>query len=179
MRVIGWAGVGLVGAISIVGCRTATRVAVVPRVDLSLEGGNRGYLMGTPPPPSEQRTTREMVQTDVEVPSWYQPKRSDRSKRMLKEIAPPEVDMAEQAGTGTQLAQGTYDTYTVKSNESLWSIAAKKEIYGKATRWRRIYDANRDILKSPDKVHAGMVLKIPRDQGKGKTMPDEGTTFKK
>ena len=130
MRVIGWAGVGLVGAISIVGCRTATRVAVVPRVDLSLEGGNRGYLMGTPPPPSEQRTTREMVQTDVEVPSWYQPKRSDRSKRMLKEIAPPEVDMAEQAGTGTQLAQGTYDTYEYKNGKFVLGDQVEKQAEG-------------------------------------------------
>ena len=169
-------GCGLMSVMVLSGCRTATRVADVPRVDLSLEGGNRGYLVGTPPPPSAQVTTREMVQADVEIPSLYKPKPGDKNRTILEEIAPPEVDLSGQGGAGTSPAPGTYDTYTVKKNESLWSIAAKK--YGRATRWRRIYDANRDVLKSPDQIHAGMVLKIPR-AGEKTTSTDEGTTFKK
>ncbi|MBI4597846.1 MAG: LysM peptidoglycan-binding domain-containing protein [Candidatus Omnitrophica bacterium] len=157
------------------GCRTATRVADVPRVDLVLEGGNRGYLIGTPPPPMEQKTSRQMVQTDVEIPSLYQPKPG--GGKVLKEVAPPEVDLSEQDAAPAAVEPGPYDTYTVKKNESLWSIAAKPEVYGKATRWRRIYDANRDILKTPDQVRPGMVLKIPR--GKTTQQNDEGTALKK
>ena len=168
----------MMGMVVVSGCRTATRVSEKPRVDLSLEGGNRGYLVGTPPPAAEQKSTRQIVETDVEIPSLYTPKPS--GKKMLKEIAPPEVDMSDQAGTQAAVERGPFDTYTVKNNESLWSIAAKPEIYGKATRWRRIYDANRDVLKSPDRLHPGMVLKIPR--GAGAPQPsskDESTTFKK
>ena len=170
-------GFGLIGMAFVSGCRTATHVADVPRVDLSLEGGNRGYLIGTAPPAGSQHMTREMVQTDLEIPSLFKLQPGQKSKKILTEIAPPEVDLSEPGGVGTPPAPGTYDTYTVKQNESLWSIAAKKEIYGKATRWRRIYDANRDMLKSPDKVRAGMILKIPRE--KRGAAADEGTTFRK
>ena len=70
----------------------------------------------------------------------------------------------------------------VKKGGSLWSIAAKPEVYGKATRGRRLFDANRDVLKSPDRLRPGMTLKIPRGQGEtsaASAEQDEGTTFKK
>lgn len=159
------------------GCRAATRVTTVPRVDLELEGaGNRGYLVGTPPPAGELKTTREMIETDVEIPSFYKPKRGTTAG--LEEIVPPEMDMED---TGGAPAAGPYDSYVVQKGDSLWSIAAKPEIYGKATHWRRIFDANRDLLKSPDRLKAGMTLKIPRGgEGAGETTyGDEGVTYKK
>ena len=161
------------------GCRAATRVTTFPRVDLDMEGtGNRGYLIGSPPPPGELKTTREMIETDVEIPSFYKPKRGASSGR-LEEIAPPEMDM-DDASTPTTVA-GPYGTYVVQKGDSLWSIAAKPEIYGRATHWRRIFDANRDLLKSPDRVRAGMTLKIPRgEEGAGETTyGDEGISHKK
>ena len=169
-------GCGVI-AMAVTGCRTATHKAELPRVDLAVEGsGNRGYLMGTPPPVSSQKATREMVQTDIEIPSFYRP--THGSKKILKDLAPPEVDMADQSGAVVSPQPGTYDTYTVKKNDSLWSISSK--VYGRATKWRRIYDANRDQLKSPDQLHAGMVLKIPHGtSASGRSSDDEGTTFKK
>ena len=171
----GWyIAAGLVG-VGTLGCRAATRVAEFPGVDLALEVGNRGYLMGTPPPVGADRnSTRQMVHTDVEIPSLYKP---THGKKVLQEIAPPEVDMADQSGGGTAPALGSFDTYTVKRGESLWSIAAKT--YGRATHWRRIYDANRDQLKSPDQLHAGMVLKIPRDQSGHASPRNTETIFSK
>jgi hypothetical protein len=50
--------------------------------------------------------------------------------------------------------------YTVKGGDSLSKIA--RYIYGDASAFTRIFDANRDILKSPDVIHPGQVLKIPR-----------------
>lgn len=51
------------------GCRTATRVVEEPRVDLEMpEGGNRGFLVGTPPAAGGRKTTRQMVETEIEVP---------------------------------------------------------------------------------------------------------------
>ena len=175
---------GIAGALLLSGCRTATRVTEMSRVDLDLSsgGGNRGYLVGTPPPPGELKTTREMVETTIEVPSFYQPKRVGPPSG-LEGIAPPETGIGEEnaqepAEAG---ALGRYDTYVVQKGDSLWSIAAKPEIYGKATRWRRIFDANRDLLKSPDRVRPGMTLKIPREGGGGSstTYDDEGITSKK
>ena len=49
--------------------------------------------------------------------------------------------------------------YTVVSGDTLSHIA--KTFYGKAGQWHAIYDANRDQLDDPDKIHPGQVLKIP------------------
>ena len=62
----------------------------------------------------------------------------------------------------------------MKRGESLWSIAAKPDIYGKATRWRRIFDANRDLLKSPDRLKAGMKLRIPHEDENVEEPADDG-----
>lgn len=56
----------------------------------------------------------------------------------------------------------SYSIYTVKKNESLWDIAGKPEIYGDSTKWTLIYEANKDKIKKPDLIKAGMELKIPR-----------------
>jgi LysM repeat protein len=50
--------------------------------------------------------------------------------------------------------------YTVKGGDSLSKIA--RYIYGDASAFQKIFDANRDILKTPDVIHPGQVLKIPR-----------------
>jgi nucleoid-associated protein YgaU len=178
MRKITQVIVGLGGLLLVCGCRTATRVAEVPRVDLEMSGGNRGYLIGTPSEAPQLQTTRQMVETTLEVPSFYKPKRSGAPAIFEKtELS----DSTTQAAASITEAQGPFDSYVVQKGDSLWSIAAKKEIYGKATAWRRIFDANRSLLKSPDRLKAGMTLKIPRgDQyGDSTTYGDEGTTFKK
>jgi LysM repeat protein len=46
--------------------------------------------------------------------------------------------------------------YTVQSGDTLYSIARK---FGVS--WETIYDANRDILSSPDELKAGQQLRIP------------------
>ena len=175
MRRTAGMGVALMSMTLISGCRTAARVTEVPRVDLELSGGNRGYLVGMPPVPESLKTTRQMIETDVEVPSFYKPKHS-RTPVSLDVIAPPQMEDKEIFGS----VPATYDTYVVQKGDSLWSIAAKPQVYGKATQWRRLFDANRDLLKSPDQVRPGMTLKIPRgDDGGATTYSDEGITYKK
>ena len=166
------------------GCRSATKVTEVPRVDLDLSGGNRGYLIGTPPPEAaETKTTRRMVWTDIELPSFSKPPTRGTAPASLEAFTPPEQAVTAQgpaSGEAKMLAQ--YDTYVVQKGDSLTSIAAKPEIYGKASRWRRIFDANRGLLKSPDRVRTGMTLKIPRGEYHEKRRSNagnKGTLYKK
>lgn len=49
--------------------------------------------------------------------------------------------------------------YVVVSGDSLSKIAKRE--YGDADEWKRIYEANRDLLKDPDKIFPGQKLKIP------------------
>jgi uncharacterized protein YidB (DUF937 family) len=52
-------------------------------------------------------------------------------------------------------------TYTVVAGDSLSKIA--KRYYGDANAWRRIFEANRSLVKDPDKIHPGQVLRIPEE----------------
>ena len=50
-------------------------------------------------------------------------------------------------------------TYTVVAGDSLSKIAQRE--LGDASRWRAIYDANRDKIDDPDLIHPGQVLTMP------------------
>jgi nucleoid-associated protein YgaU len=61
------------------------------------------------------------------------------------------------ADAGQQLG----GVYVVQSGDMLSKIAQRT--YGSAGQWRRIYDANRDVLASPDALKVGMRLRIPAE----------------
>lgn len=50
-------------------------------------------------------------------------------------------------------------TYTVKAGDCLWNIA--KQFYGNGAEYTKIYNANTDKIKNPDKIYVGQVLTIP------------------
>ena len=50
-------------------------------------------------------------------------------------------------------------TYTVVAGDSLSKIAKRE--YGDANAWKRIYEANRDLIKDPDLIYPGQTFKIP------------------
>ncbi len=50
-------------------------------------------------------------------------------------------------------------TYTIKPGDTL-SLVARK-MYGQSHLWRIIFEANRDPLSVPGRIHPGQVLKIP------------------
>jgi nucleoid-associated protein YgaU len=50
-------------------------------------------------------------------------------------------------------------TYVVQGGDSLSKIA--KKFYGNANSWKRIFEANRDVIKNPDLIQPGWKLQIP------------------
>jgi len=50
--------------------------------------------------------------------------------------------------------------YTVKPGDTLWAIA--QSYYGDGAKYPVIFEANRDLLKDPNKIYPGQVLTIPR-----------------
>lgn len=182
----------VLAVLSAAGCRSMTKVSEIPRVDMELEGGNRGYLVGTPPQPEPRKMTRQMVETTIELPTralggtfsstedasdlTQASQEQDLSLGIATEAPQPAADGAAAAAS----ADASADTYVVQKGDSLWSIAARPEIYGKASRWRTLYDANRDVLKSPNDLQAGMRLKVPRTESAGSTTyDDDGISVKK
>ncbi|MCC7463528.1 MAG: LysM peptidoglycan-binding domain-containing protein [Gammaproteobacteria bacterium] len=72
-----------------------------------------------------------------------------------------ERHMAEQpkgdAGAGGVNAYAQY--HEVQKGETLGKIARK--YYGDASLYKTIFDANKDLLKDPDKIFPGQKLRIP------------------
>ena len=53
----------------------------------------------------------------------------------------------------------TSRTYTVEKGDTLSGIA--KKMYGNANKYPQIFEANKPMLKDPDKIYPGQVLRIP------------------
>ena len=78
-----------------------------------------------------------------------------------KPAAPTNPNAQKRPSSPTAPAQ--VKTYTVVSGDSLWKIAARKDVYGAGAQWRKIYDANKSTIGgNPDKLVVGQKLVIPR-----------------
>jgi nucleoid-associated protein YgaU len=69
----------------------------------------------------------------------------------------PETDETE-----TPSGAGNFDAtqwHEVKKGETLWKIA--EQYYGDGNLYPKIFDANRDILKDPNRINIGQKLRIP------------------
>lgn len=62
------------------------------------------------------------------------------------------------SASATPTGNGAH-SYTVRAGDTLSHIAQR--YYGKASDWRRIYDANRATIENPDLIHPGQQLTIP------------------
>ncbi len=52
-----------------------------------------------------------------------------------------------------------FDLYVIKKHDSLWRLANK--YYNNGGKWKVIFDANRDVLKSPQSLQPGTEIRIP------------------
>ena len=180
-RAFAWLMVGVAG-VGFAGCsRIQTKIVEKPRVDQEIQG-NRGYLKGSGPAGGSRRTTREMVETNVELPTWAE---MNPWRKPAKEEAPAEATSApgmpayepppsrgwqqqEQEeynlppisqGPSSVSAPAGGTAYTVQKGDTLQKISEK--FYGTTKNWTKIYKANKDVLKSPDRIRPGQKITIP------------------
>jgi len=79
---------------------------------------------------------------------------SSGSSTTAREVPKPAVpDPAAPVGHGA----GT--VYEIQAGDTLSAIA--KRHYGNANDWRKIYEANRDVIKNPDLIYPGQKITIP------------------
>ncbi|MBU6529214.1 peptidoglycan-binding protein LysM (plasmid) [Methylocystis sp. MJC1] len=51
--------------------------------------------------------------------------------------------------------------YTVQRGDTLWKIAESHYGHGKGGRYKEIFEANKELLRDPDKIYPGQRLRIP------------------
>ena len=72
----------------------------------------------------------------------------------------PKADFSDvESGSSSTAPSAAGRSYTVQKGDSLSKIAKRE--YGDAQQWRRIYDANRDLIQNPDLIYPGQVFRIP------------------
>jgi len=51
--------------------------------------------------------------------------------------------------------------YLIQKGDTLSHIAQR--YYGKASRWRELFEANREVIQDPDKIFPGQKIRVPID----------------
>lgn len=49
--------------------------------------------------------------------------------------------------------------YTIEKGDTLWKIAQR--FLGDGAKWKLIHAANADVIRNPDLIHPGQVIRIP------------------
>lgn len=83
----------------------------------------------------------------------------------IKRIDPTYSDLSADIGIDSSIPAPAEEsvqagrTYTVQPGDTLSKIA--KDVYGNASQYMKIFNANKDQLSDPDKIRAGQTLHIP------------------
>lgn len=78
-------------------------------------------------------------------------------RRRLREMRREyESEVAKQAQVHAEKEE---TTYTVVPGDTLWGISAR--FLGNGARWKEIYEANKDLIKSPNLIYPGQTFVIP------------------
>jgi len=164
-KVIGLVALSTVFMLS--GCMVRTYQMTRDRIDQDLSSGNRGYLQGRAPQidqSKERPSTRTTQVVEVELSSPF------KNKQSKKAAEPKAVQGSSSDNQGNvfepipgekmeTLPAGGFKEYKIGKNETLQKISQK--FYGTTKKWITIYNYNKDVLKGPDKVRVGQVIKIP------------------
>ncbi len=152
----------LTSSLALSGCVARTYELTRDRVDqdLSSSTGNRGYIMGNAPEAPERKTTRQTRVFEIELGP------ANKTQTPCPAVTPsaavdysePEMVIEAQAEPVLESA-GEFEQYRVVKNDTLQKISNK--FYGTTKKWMKIYEANKDILRGPDKLYPGQMLKIP------------------
>ncbi|MFA5349715.1 MAG: LysM peptidoglycan-binding domain-containing protein [Candidatus Omnitrophota bacterium] len=153
----------LILTLALSGCVARTYNLTRDRIDqdVSPTSGNRGYIMGTAPAETaERKTTRTTRVFEIELglakpsqakcPSVVPMANSTEESAAIQETQTEDIP---------DQSLENYTSYTVGKNDTLQKIS--KKFYGTTKNWPKIYEANKDVLRSPDKLYAGQTLKIP------------------
>lgn len=157
------------------GCmKVRTYTVEKPRKDTDIEG-NRGYLAGEPEETKKEsklgpnrkisvvefefgpKAEKEKVGTE-ETETFSQPEIYEQ-EITEEEFSVSEIEGGQEKEYKIPSPEYEYKEYTIEKNDTLQKISRK--FYGTTKKWKLIYQENKNILKSPDKIYSGTTIKVP------------------
>lgn len=163
---------GLSFALMLSGCVVRTYPLTKERVDQGLTG-NRGYLKGQAPAGEERqrtttRTTR-VIEIELHPPIKFDKKPKVKSKEAAATVMETQDPIMVDGNRGymtqsiapevAEPSAASFEKYTVEKGDTLQKIS--KKFYGTTKKWNKIFEANKDALKTPDRIRPGQSLNIP------------------
>jgi len=164
------------GCTTSVGTRIRSYVDEKERVDQNMQGGNMGYVGGAPVPVdrSDIKKTRkiyvleitkdieedEMEEVDITPtprPSSYKPTKTP-TPDWARPIVIPDLDEGEEY-IAEEHGEMVLVDYEVQKDDTLQKIS--KKFYDSYSKWPKIFEANKDTLKDPNRIKPGIVIKVP------------------
>lgn len=124
-------------------------------------------------PAQRQAAADEAKRKAAEAEAKYKAEQAEAQKKAAEaeaqKAAEAEAQKAAAAAAQTAAQAKSVETpqaaaegqriYVVKKGDTLSGIAL--EVYGKAGRWREIFEANKDVIKNPNLIRPGWKLRIP------------------
>ena len=188
-------GLGVIlGVLFLYGC-TATKdvevrhyIDVKDRIDQNMEGGNAGFIAGTPQPEdrSEIRKTRKIYVLEVSKGEAAEDEETvvvESDDAVMDRSGFQDEDLGYESGeriekmklrddsVDTMMELGDVDMgksfapsssvveYTIQKVDTLQKIS--KKFYGSFSKWSKIYELNKDVIDDPDRIKPGVVIQIP------------------
>jgi nucleoid-associated protein YgaU len=84
--------------------------------------------------------------------------------------SPVESENVKAAADGYFYSKSGEPMYRIGADDTLTGIAQRH--LGRASRWTEIYEQNQDILKSPDNLTLGTVIRLPNDASRLSLVPE-------
>ena len=108
---------------------------------------------------------RISIQGDTATINGVADSQAEKEKAILilgntKGVARVDDQIQVKAGESVQQVAQASRFYQVKSGDTLSKIA--REVYGDANQYPQIFEANRPMLKDPDEIYPGQMLRIPQ-----------------
>lgn len=166
------------------GCVVRTYPLTKDRVDQDLTLGNRGYIKGEAPAVTEKERkgtrTTQVVEVELSSPIKFEkaPKNKPVESAPLAKTEDQELwgnrgflTQGQVSGAQASVQKEKVEKYTVQKQDTLQKIS--KKFYGTTKRWNKIYKANQDVLKGPNKIYPGQVLNIPLESAAKLMEPKE------
>ena len=174
MKIVAW----IVLVVFVSGCSVKAYSVRKDREDQEL-AGNAGYVGGAVPmdahDSSQYKKTRKTYV--IEFQTRAAKKEAEEADRLLTEAEAiaeraREAMAAEQAGpvvvrqpapqsVAPVVTEQKFIDYKVEKDDTLQKISMK--FYNTTRKWPRIYDANKDVIKDPNRIKPGSTLRIPQE----------------